>query len=169
MLTASGQLKDPYLHDVVERAYPFLPSTRDKLKDTINHLVNLYAKCVTKGSVVNALKQLRVHQREHIAWERDTVWRQMIGKERRGESDGQMRSLDELATDATAFDSPSSSLTVPTPFGPLKVKKKKFFLPVAIAVFIALLEIQVVEGVEANNCFAILVFATLLWATEVRL
>jgi phosphate transporter len=166
-LTTSSQLKDPYLHDVVEQAYPFLPDNRNKLKEAISHLVSLYAKCVTKGDVSTAHKQLRVHQREQIAWERDTVWRQMIGKERRGESDGQAKSLGEVDGDAATPGAPSSNWTLRTPFGPLKFKKKKIFLPIAVAVFIALLKSNVVAGVEANNCFAILIFATLLWATEV--
>ncbi|RPD54783.1 hypothetical protein L227DRAFT_615810 [Lentinus tigrinus ALCF2SS1-6] len=40
------------------------------------------------------------------------------------------------------------------------------YLVVAIVVFVILLNIEYIDGAEANKCFAILVFATILWATE---
>lgn len=155
------------MHNVVDQAYPFRQATREALQEAIAHLVKLYAKCVTKGDETTAFKQLRVHQREHIAWERDTVWRQMIGNERRGEADGQVRSLDE--EDSITPGAKSNNFVFHTRFGTLRFKKKKAFLPIAIIVFIGILKLHVVAGVEANNCFAILTFATLLWATEVSL
>lgn len=153
------------MHNVVDQAYPFRQVTREALQEAIARLVKLYAKCVTKGDETTAFKQLRVHQREHIAWERDTVWRQMIGNERRGEADGQVRSLDEA--DSMTPGAKSNNFVFHTRFGTLRFKKKKAFLPIAIIVFIGILKLHVVAGVEANNCFAILTFATLLWATEV--
>lgn len=113
----------------------------------------MYAKCVTRGDHSAALRQLRVNQREQIAWERDTVWRQMIGKERRGESDGQVKTIgvieDELRVARSRF------------------KKKHIFMLLAVVVFVILLNVRMMDQVEANNCTAILVFATILWATEV--
>jgi phosphate transporter len=89
------------------------------------------------------------------------VWRQMIGKERRGEgADGQVKALGLGHTDSHA--SPLFTL-----FG-LKFTKKKVFLSLAVVVFTALLNVQMVEGQEANRCLAILIFSTILWATEVR-
>ncbi|KIJ51071.1 hypothetical protein M422DRAFT_204101 [Sphaerobolus stellatus SS14] len=159
-----SDLRHTYMHDVVEPAYPFLQTTRGTLKENIARLVALYAKCITKGDFSQANKQLRVHQREHIAWERDTVWRQMIGNERRGQPSGHSHVLQDSEPDLPGTT--SSNFVIRTPAGELKFKKKKLFLPVALVVFIALLNSNVVEGVEANNCFAILVFATLLWASE---
>ena len=90
----------------------------------------------------------------------------MIGNERRGQSSGVGRVLEDVEPDPTP-GSRSSNFIVRTPLGELKFKKKKVFFPVAIAVFVGVLTAKPVKGVEANNCFAILVFATLLWATEV--
>ncbi|KZT40472.1 SPX-domain-containing protein [Sistotremastrum suecicum HHB10207 ss-3] len=147
-----NELKDQYLHEVVESAYPFLQSSRDRLSDGIARLIAMYAKCVTRGDHSAALRQLRVNQREQIAWERDTVWRQMIGKERRGESDGQVKTIgvieDELRVARSRF------------------KKKHIFMLLAVVVFVILLNVRMMDQVEANNCTAILVFATILWATE---
>lgn len=52
--------------------------------------------------------------------------------------------------------------------GVLRYEKKKLFILLGLAIFIALLKCSIIEGIEANNCFAILVFATVLWASEVR-
>jgi phosphate transporter len=156
------------MHNVVDQAYPFRQASRAALQEAISKLVTLYAKCVTRGDESGALKQLRVHQREHIAWERDTVWRQMISNERRGEGDGRVRSLgDDVEVDPLTPGAKSHNFVFHTRFGTLRFKKKKAFLPIAIIVFIGILKLRVVSGVEANNCFAILTFATLLWATEV--
>ncbi|KAJ2984947.1 hypothetical protein NUW54_g10318 [Trametes sanguinea] len=57
-------------------------------------------------------------------------------------------------------------LNVQTPVGRVKLTTKMLSALVAIAVFLVLLNVQVVEGEEANKCLAILVFATILWATE---
>ncbi|GJJ08647.1 hypothetical protein Clacol_002866 [Clathrus columnatus] len=154
-----GELRDPYMHDVVEKAYPFLPVTRTQLKEAIGQTVSLYAKCITKGNVALANKQLRVHQREYIAWERDTVWRQMIDAERGTRADD---SDNETATPPVK----SHNFVLNTPLGVLRFRKKKIFILFGLAAFIALLKHKVVEGVEASNCLAILVFATILWASE---
>ncbi|KAJ7816533.1 SPX domain-containing protein [Mycena olivaceomarginata] len=78
------ELKDAYLHASVEPAAPFTPAARATLNALTTRLIDLYTKCVARGDRAVARQQLKLHQRENIAWERDTVWRQMIGRERRG-------------------------------------------------------------------------------------
>jgi phosphate transporter len=116
------------------------------------------------GDKSEALQQLKLYQREHIAWERNTVWRQMIGRQRRGTING----LGALMGATLVQQEESSLIDVPTPLGNLKLTKKTVSLTVAIVVFVALLMMDVVAGEEANKCFAVLVFSTILWATEVR-
>ena len=152
------------MHNVVEQAYPFLQPSRDRLDDGINRLIALYAKCVTRDDTSAAKRQLKIHQREHIAWERDTVWRQMIGQERRGETDGQAKALGgHIEIEENAI------LAVGTPVGRFRLTKKHIALLVALIVFVTLLNVQVVEGAPANNCLAVLIFSTIMWATEVSL
>ena len=152
------------MHEVVERAQPFLHSSKDILNEASTRLLNLYTKCVTRGDISVARQQLKLHQRENIAWERDTVWRQMIGRERRGESDGQPKALGGTLV---AGDDEDGLLQVPTPAGRFKLTKRKIAIALAVIVFIILLNVQTVEGEEANRCLAILVFCTIMWATEV--
>lgn len=148
----------------MERALPFTQASKDRLNDAISRLLDLYAKCVTQGDKTIAKQQLRLHQRENIAWERDTVWRQMIGRERRGELDGEPKGIGSVLLQ----ESDAVVLAVPTPVGRIRIKRKHIYAAIAVAVFVILLNVQTVEGSEANKCFAILMFSTVLWATEVR-
>ncbi|KAF8261363.1 SPX domain-containing protein [Lactarius quietus] len=119
---------------------------------------SLYAKCVTDGDAAAAQRYLKLHLREHIAWERDTVWRQMIGRERRGENGTPLGApLD--TTVEKAFE-------VSTRVGRVRLGRRKAWVISSALVFATLLNVQTVEGEEANRCFAVLVFATLLWATR---
>ncbi|KAJ7053590.1 SPX domain-containing protein [Mycena amicta] len=164
-------LKDTYLHTAVEPAQPFTPSARSTLTGLANRLVDLYTKCVTRGDRGLAKQQLRLHQRENIAWERDTVWRQMIGRERRGDGGtfaGAVLLEDEDTLGPADSQNPKPGWVIT--LGPrtrIRVTRKKIALLGAIAVFVALLNHQTVQGTEANRCYAILMFCTVLWATEV--
>ncbi|KAF5345994.1 hypothetical protein D9758_013862 [Tetrapyrgos nigripes] len=156
-----SELKDHYLHDVIENALPFTQPSKDRLNNAIDRLIDLYAKCVTKGNTSQARQHLKLTQRENIAWERDTVWRQMIAQERRGE----LSAAGGLG--ATLVKEPVPALlSIPTPLGTLRVTKRLLYLAIALLVFVVLLNVQVVDGREANRCFAILIFCTILWATE---
>ncbi|KAI0711847.1 Sodium/sulfate symporter [Cerioporus squamosus] len=159
-----SNLQDRYLHDVVEQAPPFQQVSKDKLNNKISLLTDLYARCVTHGDTVEARRQLKLHQREHIAWERDTVWRQMINQARRGEDGAGMMTMGgSLLVEP---EPEKGLLNVQTPAGRVKLTTKQLYLVAAIVVFIVLLNIDYIDGAEANKCFAILVFATILWATE---
>ncbi|OBZ72026.1 putative transporter C3B8.04c [Grifola frondosa] len=157
-----SNLQDRYLHDVVEQATPFVPEAKDRLNNSIALLLDLYAKCVTHGDHFEARRQLKLHQREHIAWERDTVWRQMIGQARRGEADGGTAVLGG----SLVAEAEKGLLDVHTPAGHFKLTLKQLYLLVSVIVFVVLLNVRVVAGEEANRCLAVLVFATILWATE---
>ncbi|KAI0353693.1 Sodium/sulfate symporter [Trametes cingulata] len=159
-----SDLQDRYLHDVVEQAPPFQQATKDRLNAKIAQLIDLYAHCVTHGDTVEARRQLKLHQREHIAWERDTVWRQMISQARRGggnDDNGMITMGGSLIVEPE-----QGLLNVQTPVGRVKLTSKMLYAVIAVVVFLVLLNVQVVDGTEANKCLAVLVFATILWATE---
>lgn len=151
------------MHDVVEKVEPFTSTAKDRINGAVTVLVNLYTRCVAQGDEAAARRQLKLHQREHIAWERDTVWRQMIGQARRGETalNGQ------LGGSLIPTQAEKGFMTLPTPAGRLHVTLRQLQLLVAVVVFIVLLNVQSVSDMEeANRCFAVLMFATILWATE---
>jgi phosphate transporter len=162
-----SQLKDTYLHASVEPSAPFTAAARTTLTTLTTRLVDVYAKCVTRGDRSLAKQQLRLHQRENIAWERDTVWRQMIGRARHG--DGEI--VGAAGASLVQEDEPNlkPGMALNLGFARLRITKKKVALLIAIAVFVALLNTQTVDEPEANRCYAVLMFCTLLWATEVCL
>ncbi|PPQ69298.1 hypothetical protein CVT26_001616 [Gymnopilus dilepis] len=158
-----SELKDRYLHEKVELATPFTQPSKDRINDSLNRLIELYSKCVTRGDKAAARQQLRLHQRENIAWERDTVWRQMIGRERRGEL-----GADDLAGAVLLHEPEAPVVDLPTLVGKYRIKitKRNIFKMLAFLTLVTLLNVQVVESQAANRCFAILMFCTVLWATE---
>jgi phosphate transporter len=112
-----------------------------------------------QGDTAGAQRFLKLNLREHVAWERDTVWRQMIGRERRGEG-GTPLGAPVDTTEEKAFE-------VKTRVGRVRLSRRRVWVALSVSIFTILLNVQTVDEEEANRCFAVLVFATLLWATEV--
>lgn len=177
--TLNRNLKSAYVRDNVTAAYPFKPETMGHIDENIHNTEKTYADIVTKGYVPTARRELRLHLREHVVWERNTVWREMIGIERKaqaanmglrrtllgGDQDPKLQGdeVDDMATKE-----------VDTPIGryrcPRWLFSSTFFtLMSIIIVFVILLVVPIMRKPEQQNCLALLVFVSLLWATEVRL
>ncbi|KZF19878.1 SPX-domain-containing protein [Xylona heveae TC161] len=173
-------LKPVYMDQKVSPAYPFQQETMNTLQDNIKSVESAYADLVTKGDLSEAQRELRLHLREHVVWERNTVWREMIGIERKAQAAnmGIGRSFLGGATDPVrarrqgdeAEDGGAKELS--TPVGRVRCPRwlfsPSFFLLLAIiAVFVVLLIVPIMKKPEQQNCLAMLVFVSLLWATEV--
>lgn len=171
-------LRVKYMPSVVEPAYPFTLETLARLDDQIEDVEKAYAAVVTQGDQELAKKDLRSHLREHVVWERNTVWRDLIGIERRAEAaslgrgllgaqnDGSKARLqgDDLPSPPTKeFDTPLGRVTCPT----WVLGKPMLTLIVIITIFVVLLVLPIMDLPEQQNCLAMLVFVSLLWATEV--
>ncbi|KAF7773130.1 hypothetical protein Agabi119p4_5297 [Agaricus bisporus var. burnettii] len=167
-----SELKDNYIRDQIEKTIPFKGDSKDRLNKGIESLVDLYSRCVARGDRNLAKQQLKLHQRENIAWERDTVWRQMIGNERRGDRNSPTpgalgdRHNGDLAGAVLIKEPKEPLMAIRTPIGRLKVTWKLIWLAFALLVFIVLANVPTVDGDAANSCFAVLVFCTILWASE---
>lgn len=175
-------LKSIYLKDSVNAAYPFRSTTMQQLDDHIRNIERLYADVITQGDVEMAKRELRLHLREHVVWERNTVWREMIGIERKAQAAnmGLRRTLlggeHDPANARLQGDEPDEFGTkeVVTPVGrvscPNWLLNSGFFILLAIiATFVVLLVVPIMKKPEQQNCLALLVFVSLLWATEVPL
>ncbi|KAF5233671.1 hypothetical protein FANTH_12470 [Fusarium anthophilum] len=171
------ELKGPYLRAHVETAYPFKDETKRVLEDNITKMEKAYAEVVTGGDEELARKDLRSHLREHVVWERNTVWRDLIGIERRAEAAGLGQALlgqergnvtrrlqgDEAkAPRETQFRTPLGKITLP----PWLASSSLWTLVACLTVFSLLLLLPIMEKPEQQNCLAMLVFVSLLWATE---
>ncbi|KAK4204818.1 putative transporter [Triangularia verruculosa] len=171
------RLRSKYMSSFVDSAYPFKPETTKTLEEKIHRVVQAYAEIVTDGDEATATRDLRSHLREHVVWERNTVWRELIGLERRAEAaslghtllgreaDPQATRLqgdDDLVLPTKAISTPLGRFNLPT----WLVSSTMFTLVVIFAIFVAMLLVPIMDKPEQQNCLAILVLASLLWATE---
>lgn len=173
-------LKEEYISSVIKPCYCFRKATTLELDKAIAKIEEIYANLITKGDIDDAKRELRLHLREHVVWERNTVWREMIGIERKAQAAnmGLRRTLLGDNADPTKArltgDEPEAPTTkeLATPVGRIKYPSWLFspgFFTLfgIITIFIILLIIPISKSPEQQNCFAMLVFVSLLWATEV--
>lgn len=124
----------------------------------------LYRRVVVAGDEELAKEQLRAQLRERIVVDRETVWSQMVS-DRRGQ--GIFRSV-EPDEHVPAFERPKRGLR--TPCGRLAFPSwfttRGFIFCIAFATLIGIIWAQPFVRVEESNCLAMLVFCTILWATE---
>ncbi|KAI1406796.1 SPX-domain-containing protein [Hypoxylon sp. FL1857] len=171
------EFRPKYMKDTVEAAYPFLPETMRHVEESIAKMEKAYADIVTHGDEALAKKDLRSHLREHVVWERNTVWRELIGLERRAEAaslgkgllgaqnDGikvRLQGDDAPVTPMKQIETPVGRFTCPT----WLFSSTMFTLLGIIAIFLVLLFVPLMERPEQQSCLAMLVFVSLLWATE---
>lgn len=151
----NSDLKRTYIADIVNRTYPFSNNTKAALNDRIQTVERIYARLATDDNLDDAINELKTHLREHIVWERNTVWRDMVGQERKAVS---------IAVQS------GTPTKIRTPFGKFSVTsaqfKKTIIAIICVSIFVTLLNVKTFAGIEESNCFAILIFASLLWATE---
>lgn len=173
-------LKSIYVKDSVSPAYPFRQPTMQHLEENISKIEDEYARVVTKGDINTARRELRLHLREHVVWERNTVWREMIGVERKAQAAnmGIRRTLlggDQDPSKARLQGDEAEEMGTKeyvTPVGrftcPHWLFSSTFVTLVAIvATFIVLLVIPIMEEQVQQNCLALVILVSLMWATEV--
>jgi phosphate transporter len=170
-------LRPKYMDKYVDAAYPFRPETTKGLEQRISQIVQTYTAIVTNGDAETAIRDLRSHLREHVVWERNTVWRDLIGMERRAEAASLGHTLlgrdtdpqktrrqgdDEIVLPTKEIATPLGRFVCPT----WLFTSTTMTLVVIVALFFALLYVPIMEKPEQQNCLAMLVFVSLLWATE---
>jgi hypothetical protein len=174
------KLKSQYLKTYVYPAYPFQQTTMDKLSGNLDSIERAYSQICTKGDVAEAKRELRLHLREHVVWERNTVWREMIGIERKAQAAnigitqtllgrdvhaGQVRRQgDQLDSDVKEVNTPIGRYRCPQ----WLLGRTFWTLVACIAVFVVLLVVPIMEKPEQQNCLAMVIFVSSLWATEVK-
>ncbi|CAI2167488.1 1871_t:CDS:2 [Funneliformis geosporum] len=160
----NSRLKSSYLNNVVNESYPFRHPTRQRLEEKILKVQEIYANLCTNANMDIAIRELKTHLREFIVWERNTIWRDIIGLERKSHAVG-------IKAPVTVDHSLEVTSKITTPFGNLNVSgtfwKNAIILSICVGVFVFLLDASFFKREEQRYCFAILIFASLLWATEV--
>ncbi|KAG0349135.1 low-affinity phosphate transporter, partial [Gamsiella multidivaricata] len=147
-----------YMSTVVDFSAPFQPESRQHLDAQILRLQALYARTCANGSMAQAAKELRSHLREYIVWERNTVWRDMVGQERKAEG---ARAVDPKEQE------PWVLFGYPIRFISGAEARRVLLGLLGIVIFAILMSITIFDTREQNRCFAILITVAFFWATEV--
>ena len=154
----SSQLKKDYVAAEVLQTYPWLPSTKEAIDTLLARILFLYRRVAVAGDEELAKEQLRSQLREKVVVDRETVWSQMVSGRR---TQGIFRSV-EQDVDLPDFESKNVDKrhTILT--------TKSIIFVLALLIMVAIVLVKPFKSVPESNCLAMLVFCTILWATEVR-
>ncbi|SCU80240.1 LADA_0B05886g1_1 [Lachancea dasiensis] len=185
------RIKSEYIARLSSRVKVFKPETIANVESKINDAIGLYASLMntsysTGDEIVGfqeAEKELSMHLREHVVWERNTVWKDMINLERQAQNVKVAGALKRKPTKTKLLDDevqrspspealPNATLTdalhlTPAQYFKILIKSNGLLKFTAITfVFLMSLTFSPIQDMLQKNCFAILVYASLLWATE---
>lgn len=179
--TLDRALRREFMNTTVSSDYPFTDQTMRRIDAKIARVERVYADIVTSGNLQLAKRELRLHLREHVVWERNTVWREMIGIERKAQAAnvGIRRTLlggdeDPVTAQRQGDENEIKVTELRTPLGRYRVPEWICSLNFGTLIFIlivfaVMLSLPILKEPEEQNCLAMLVFVSLLWATEVGL
>lgn len=174
-------IKSTYLKSLGEKSHVFNRETILRIENIITETIVTYAKLnqeilpITTTSAEDeqtiefqsAEKELKSHLREHVVWERNTVWKDMINLERKSQNVKTKTSIDGADNAATVIEAIESKNTSPTE---ILFQSSTFWnLLVITLIFSILLKSTLLNPFDdllQRNCFAIVIYASMLWATE---
>ncbi|KAJ3390854.1 low-affinity phosphate transporter [Entophlyctis sp. JEL0112] len=148
------RLKTRYMQ-VVDSAFLFRPEEAATLKEALDHLVEVYARICTENDLRNAKIELESKCRQRVSIERNTVWKDMV------EAGGRTMSIIE------ARRKPDVDENVPSWWLSRLFSPRIVVFLILLGIFYALLVFPIFETEEQQNCFAIFVFASGMWAFEI--
>lgn len=159
-------IKSEYLSKLENDYYVFKNSTIEQLNAKISDLVTLYS-IFTHHNINEAKLELGTNLREKVVFERNTVWRDMIGLERKSQA---AYAKPEFAKEgAGSHGNPFTiklgagrQLTIPGFLTSLSTLK----IVIIALITLVLLNISPFEDEQQKNCFAVLICSSLSWATE---
>ncbi|KAJ3029546.1 UNVERIFIED_CONTAM: low-affinity phosphate transporter [Siphonaria sp. JEL0065] len=148
------RLKARYMQ-VVEGTYTFRSEEAAGLREAIERVVEIYARVATDNDLRNARVELDSKCRQRITIERNTVWKDMV------EVGGRTMSIVE------ARRKPDGEEDQETSWWCKFLTPRFIILVLLLGLFYFLLHYQIFETEEQQNCFAIFVFASGMWAFEI--
>ncbi|CAO0791115.1 unnamed protein product [Mucor circinelloides] len=150
----NANLRQVYFQKIVSSSDAFTPENFQRIDTALDQVLSMYAAIFTMGKKRNAEVELKMHMRDHIQFERTTVWKDLVGKER--------QQLDAHASQT------QKGITIPkiNVFVSRKTMFNMFGFMVSIIIYIVLMCVDTMGQYEASKCLALLVFAALMWAFE---
>ncbi|KAI8646215.1 Sodium:sulfate symporter transmembrane region-domain-containing protein [Parasitella parasitica] len=137
----SAKLSKPYTCTTLLKSHPFNPATCQHLDELIQQVEVIYNEQHIKSVDLSTCLHERLKQ------DRGLSWREGIEQERRLANVSVKE--EEKDTEVVGFE-----------------LKKWFCLASSLALFVYLINSSLFEHIEQRRCFAILVFSSVLWATE---
>ncbi|TPX33227.1 hypothetical protein SmJEL517_g03805 [Synchytrium microbalum] len=160
------KLLNVYTFNKLSRAYPFLADTITGLSREISRVITHYARISTRNRPGDAKRELDLNLREHLVWERNTVWRDLVAIER-GRGNVALKALrSKEDKPALPYAIKVCGRSVFIVYVPQDVILPVIKMLVCLAILPAILYSPIGLQVEAQSCLAILSFASALWATE---
>ncbi|CAO0801933.1 unnamed protein product [Mucor circinelloides] len=151
-----ADLRSQYLKKMVLDSRPFMPQTVEALRAQIERVERIYADAFCSGHIALAVRQMKTHLRDQITYDRNTVWKDMVGQER--------KTLDAHVKESK----PEKCYKIP--FTNRKIRSELLNTIIAflfsVILFIVLLNVDIFGNRQENYCFALLIFAAVMWATE---
>ncbi|WWC90734.1 uncharacterized protein L201_005671 [Kwoniella dendrophila CBS 6074] len=165
----NNKLKKSYITNEVLSSSPWIGESKEELDLLLGKILFLYRRVTTSGDEELAKEQLRSQLREKIVVDRETVWSQMVSGHNNKPS-GIFRSIEQDDKDLPSSFGENSKNQFKTPLGkfrrPTWLTSRVLILSIALAILIAIVQISPMDGIEESNCLAMLIFCTILWATE---
>jgi phosphate transporter len=151
-----GDLRTQYLKKMVLDSRPFMPQTIDSLRSQIERVERIYADAFCNGNTAIAVRQMKTHLRDQITYDRNTVWKDMVGQERKT-LDAHVKSV----TPPKSYSIPFTQHRIPT-----ETAHNLICFLLSVILFAVLLNVNTFGNTQENYCFALLLFAAVMWATE---
>ncbi|AET37864.1 Pho91p Ecym_2111 [Eremothecium cymbalariae DBVPG len=178
-------VKQRYLSELTAKYYIFDPATIENISRCIDQTIVMYARLKRGGSSGNyvadnsvnfqeAENELSLHLREHVVWERNTVWKEMLNLERKSQTVKTHKLTNkparivanEVHVNSTLGASDLLRLTPKDWFNWLLSCTSLLKFICITFVFFGLLNFSPLQDKLQKNCLAILIYTSLLWATE---
>ncbi|KAI7893965.1 SPX domain-containing protein [Mucor mucedo] len=147
-----SHLRQSYFEKIVKDVEAFSPENLATIDNTLEHVLDMYAAVFTMGNKHYALVELKMHLHDHVVFDRSTVWKDLVGKERQ-------------RTDAHV-SMPSQGFTIGRFFISRKTLINIFGFLVSLILYIILMCFDTMGQKEASKCLALLIFSALMWAFE---
>lgn len=189
-------IKLDYLKLIQNETHVFNKGTLEKINNIIKETIETYCNLSNLSPSINgtmdfisAKQELSNHLRDHIVWERNTVWKDMINIERKANSvkrDDTNNSIktnkDHMFMDNNSINMSSSNIMdnengiekdltnlnelTNSLLSIIKSKKMLNFIVITFCFIVVKFWLTLFNDPLQQNCFAILIYASLLWATE---
>lgn len=161
-----------------KHSHTFNAHTSVTLDNYITNLVEFYAALTNRiDRIAECKEELKSQLRDHIVWERNTVWKDMIGMEAKTNNFTKVsKDPQDFSEDLFHLNYYSWKLPFTINLGITKIENFKlpkflrtsrtYKLAVIIGITIILLAVKTFNDQAEHRCMALLACVALLWATE---